>query len=85
VLRQVLKAFDGQSVMSASSLAQEVGVQEPLLLQMLDQLVQIGYLEEGEDCGASCADCGQAVMCGASKVQRFWVLTVKGRNFVRGT
>ena len=84
MLRQVLKAFGEQNVLSTSLLAEKAGVQESLVLQMLGELVRLGYLEENADCSTSCTGCKQEVMCRPANVrpQRLWVLSSKGREFI---
>ncbi len=82
MLREILIAFGGEKILAASSLAHRVGVQEPLLLQMLGDLVRMGYLMENTNCTSSCAGCGHAAACGLSKAQHMWLLTAKGQKFI---
>lgn len=82
MLRQVLKAFGEDNVLSTASLAEKAGVQEVILLQMLDELVRLGYLAENADCVTSCTDCGIAKACNSSNGQRMWLLTTKGQRTI---
>jgi hypothetical protein len=82
VLRKILKAFGGQDILSASSLAQKVGVHESLLMQMLDELVRLGYLEENGNCISACDGCGHSTACGPNKAQRLWLMTEKGQKLI---
>lgn len=84
MLRQVLKAFGEDDVLSTSSLAVKAGVHEILLLQMLGELVRLGYLEENADYSTSCAGCDQAVSCKPSNAhpQRLWTLSPKGQRLL---
>ena len=84
MLRQLLKAFRDDSVLSISSLADKAGVQESILMQMLGELVRLGYLEENVNCATSCASCDQEAMCKPSDAhpQRLWTLSPKGKKFL---
>ncbi|MDF1514586.1 MAG: FeoC-like transcriptional regulator, partial [Anaerolineae bacterium] len=86
VLRDVLKAFREDSVLSAAALAQKMDIQEFLLLHLLDELVRMGYLEESSN-SASCNGCMYATSCGTScntsSSQRLWWLTPKGWNSIK--
>jgi hypothetical protein len=85
MLRDLLSEFEGQSALSTSSLAASVGVNESLLIQMLEELVRNEYLEENAQCSAACAACTQASHCKPTKVepQRMWVLSAKGRKLLQ--
>ena len=84
MLRQLLEAFSNQSILSTSALAVGAGVEETMLIQMLGELVRMGYLVENVECGASCAGCTQETLCKPTKAQpqRMWMLSAKGRNLI---
>jgi len=48
MLRQILKAFGENSVLSTAGLASQAGIPDSMLLHMLDGLVSMGYLAEND-------------------------------------
>ncbi len=82
MLREILRAFGADTILSIAALEQKFGVQEPLLIQMLGELVRLGYLEEDANCSAGCEVCGNKTACGSNIPQRMWYLTEKGHKFI---
>jgi hypothetical protein len=85
MLRKLLSEFDGQNALSTSSLAASMRVNEPLIIQMLEELVRNGFLEENAQCSAACAGCTQASHCKPmnEEPQRMWILSAKGRKLLQ--
>jgi len=83
MLRQILKAFGENSVLSTAGLASQAGIPDSMLLHMLDGLVSMGYLAENDSCESSCSHCQQATACQSLSTQRLWLLTTKGREAIK--
>lgn len=79
MLDQVLRIVAQGGVHTRRELAQQLGVGEELLQQMIDDLVRIGYLQPVVgDCNERCAGCPFAAECAIGGAGRIWTLTEKG-------
>jgi DNA-binding IclR family transcriptional regulator len=83
MLQQILRAMASGEATTQRDLAQELRVPEPLISQMVDQLVDQGYLREGDECAVACDSCAARSACGALESLRVWTLTEKGWRAVR--
>jgi predicted ArsR family transcriptional regulator len=80
MLLEVLKTVAQGGVHSQRELARQLGISESLLVQMLEDLVRMGYLRPmAEGCDARCAACPLAKTCAIGSPTRVWALTEKGR------
>jgi predicted ArsR family transcriptional regulator len=84
MLQRILKLMATDDATTQQDLARQLGVSEPLVTQMVDQLVQQGYLVEGGQCATtSCEGCGLQSACGTLESLKIWTLTEKGWRAVR--
>jgi predicted ArsR family transcriptional regulator len=81
VLQRILELVAKGGVHSQTKLAEELGVSEQLVGQMIDELAQRGYLLPVADgCGGLCADCPMGMSCTVGGPTRVWALSEKGRK-----
>lgn len=78
MLQQLLVAMSTGEVTTQQDLAQHLNVPLPVVAQMVDQLVDQGYLREGDQCASGCDSCGLHAACGGLEARRVWTLTEKG-------
>ncbi|MGC9346941.1 MAG: winged helix-turn-helix transcriptional regulator [Anaerolineae bacterium] len=78
MLQQILEIMASGDAMTQRELAQKLNVPEPLVAQMVGQLVRRGYLREGGECTISCDSCKLKAACGALSSPQVWTLTEKG-------
>ena len=65
-------------------LEKELGIGSALLEAMIDELVQLGYLQMVEGaCTTSCEACCQHASCLVQSRGRMWALTDRGRHAAR--
>jgi DNA-binding IscR family transcriptional regulator len=83
MLQQILTAMAHGDVTTQQDLARRLDVPEPMISQMVGQLVQQGYLREGEPCAAGCEGCRLKPACGELEAFHVWTLTEKGRRAVQ--
>ncbi|MGA9351239.1 MAG: FeoC-like transcriptional regulator [Anaerolineae bacterium] len=80
MLEELLRRIAEGGTYNLSELARELGVSEELLRQMIEDLVQRGYLRPvAGDCQGRCAACPLAETCAIGGPTRVWALTEKGR------
>jgi len=85
MLDTLLRTLANGGTYSPSDLAQELGVAEVLVHQMIEDLAALGYLSPMEDyCGMNCGRCPHSEGCCVSGRGRAWQLTGKGRRFAAG-
>jgi len=98
MLRELLKLIVRGEISSQNEIAQTLGVDGPVLDDMIAQLVTLGYLEDpaakaeaaGHGCGpkGGCAGCAMAAGChgGCFKGSKgkVWSVTDKGRKAASG-
>ncbi len=80
MLQRLLALIAEGEVRTQRGLADALGVTEPLVVQMIDQLTSQGYLAMADSCGGGCDGCALAAACGAQHHLRLWNLTEKGRR-----
>lgn len=79
---------EGGGIITVAELARKVGVGEPTLRMMLDELVRLGYLEDARHGSAGDGGCGPACHAGCSscpsakELPALWRVTEKGRLFL---
>ena len=87
MLQEALRLIATGQVASSEQLAGRLGVELALAKQMLEQLVQLGYLlgrasaaeaAEAVACRARCARCPSAGAC--FSLPQTWLLTEKGKR-----
>ncbi len=85
MLKEVLQAIaQDDRVFSLDHLAQQVGIHQDLLKQILTDLVRAGYLRAlGETCSQECDHCPLISACLTTQPLKVWVLTEKGIHFIR--
>lgn len=78
LLQELVHAGRGTSL---AALAQRLGVSEPLIEQMVEELTRLGYLVAFEGrCASSCTGCSRRAFCGLNVSGKVWLLTDKGRQ-----
>ncbi len=81
MLKQLLAEVAREGQTDVPRLAKRLGVSEPLLRQMLQQLVQMGYLRLlSPACPPLCKQCAIRQQC-----RILWELTPKGRKILEQT
>jgi predicted ArsR family transcriptional regulator len=81
MLDTLLRILSEGGTYSPSDLAQELGVGEGLVRQMIEDLTALGYLSPlADSCGMDCGQCPDSANCCASSPSRAWQLTAKGRR-----
>ena len=76
MLQRLLGLVAKGGVHSYADLARELGVSEGLLGQMVEDLVQRGYLRPvAGDCQGRCTGCSLAGTCAVGGPTRVWALT----------
>lgn len=84
MLQRLLSLMGTGGLQSVSTLATALGLSEPLVRQMLDQLTQQGYLRAAVTCADGCAGCAlQTAGCGTATGFQGWALTERGRQAIR--
>jgi predicted ArsR family transcriptional regulator len=79
MLEELLGRIAEGGTHSLSELAQELGVGEELLRQMIEDLVRRGYLRPvAGDCQSQCTGCPLAKTCAIGSPSRVWALTERG-------
>jgi hypothetical protein len=83
MLRKLLSLAVGQDTAEATALAREIGVSVRQVLQMIETLERLGYLEEVvTGCGQPCERCPMREACLFRHRPRLWALTRKGEKFL---
>jgi hypothetical protein len=81
MLKQLLKRVARGGIRSISTLAREMDMSEPMLLQMTEDLARLGYLKPVSDgCNQGCTVCPVAGGCSLRGPAGLWTLTEKGRR-----
>ncbi len=81
MLEELLRLIAKGSVHSSKELANKLGISEPLLDRMLEDLKRMGYLRlSSESCSAKCEHCPISAACAVGHAGRVWVLTEAGRR-----
>jgi len=85
MLMQILQHLaKNDEVCSLSHLAHQLGIDQDLLREMLDNLVKAGYLRAiGEACPQECQDCPMVTACLSMHPPKAWILTGKGMRFLQ--
>ena len=78
MLQQMLDLIRKGQVGTQGQLAQQLGVSEAMVSQMIEQLAAQGYLEEATMCVEGCQGCSLKAACGNDRELRLWSLTEKG-------
>jgi len=79
MLVEVLQLLAREKVFSKAELARRLEVSEEMIEQMLEELVQKGYLKTASiSCEQSCSTCPMHDVCAVKGGDRLWVLTAKG-------
>jgi DNA-binding transcriptional MocR family regulator len=79
VLQRVLELLGRGTVQTQHELAEALGASESLIILVVEQLAQRGYLAEANQCADGCVHCPMQQACGGSKDLRAWMLTEKGK------
>ena len=83
MLQRILELLDSGTVQTQHELAVALGTSESLIVLVVEQLAQRGYLVEANRCAAGCTHCSMQQACGRSKDLRTWTLTDKGKAAIR--
>ena len=82
MLEAILNIIKRDGYISRSKIAEELGIDEDIISDGIDQLIRMGYLTEdttGEDCQSFCTNCPFAKNCSKEIVKTF-KLTQKGKK-----
>jgi len=83
MLRKLLCLVIGQDTPEATALAREMSVSVRQVVQMIDSLERLGYLEEVvTGCGQPCGHCPVHESCLFQHRPRLWMLTRKAEKFL---
>ena len=86
MLMKVLACIANSKGMSIKGIADKVGISKELVEQMIDNLIQMGYIKRvGLSCDTSkCKGCANSSSCGSTGFNSLTVmeLTEKGKNTV---
>ncbi|MBU1749933.1 MAG: hypothetical protein KKA73_19800 [Chloroflexi bacterium] len=81
MLEKLLRLVATGGIHSHAVLAEKLDVTEPLLDQMIESLVRLGYLRPVDDtCPSRCEGCPMHETCGIGSGGRLWVLTERGER-----
>ncbi|MBN1875364.1 MAG: MarR family transcriptional regulator [Anaerolineae bacterium] len=83
MLHYLLNLMATGSLYTQQELAETLAVDSDLIVQMINQLVKLGYLRESEDCATGCESCALHIQCGPRQQLRSWTLTDKGLRAAR--
>ncbi len=79
MLSQVLKIVSEGGIHSLQDLAHRLGVTDPLLESMLEDLERLGYLRRvNATCTGRCQSCEAQSVCAISAGRQVWSLTETG-------
>jgi len=85
MLKKLLRLISVRGTARSTELASELGVSPVLVQEMLEELVQQGYLESVvPGCTKSCKRCPLRTACHFRRQPRIWALTSKGRQYQGG-
>jgi predicted ArsR family transcriptional regulator len=81
MLEKLLQLIASGGTHNLSELARELGVDQELLRQMIEDLARWGYLRPVADaCQGRCAGCPLVETCAVGGPTRVWALTKKGQR-----
>jgi len=81
MLNRVLHTLSYGGTYRLQDLEKELGIGSALLEAMMDELVQLGYLQMVEGaCTTSCEACCHHASCLAGSHGRMWALTQRGQH-----
>jgi hypothetical protein len=81
LLQETIKAIAAGKAHNRSELAQQLGVSEDMLAQLMRELEFKGYLKSpAADAGSTsqCRGCSCAHVCSGDETRKMWQLTEKG-------
>jgi FeoC like transcriptional regulator len=83
MIEQLLSLVAEGGVHSYEELMRRLGISQPLLEMMLENLARLGYLRSVNDgCGTQCAGCAMGG-CSVAGSGQLWALTGKGAQAAR--
>ena len=91
MLQKLLKLIHTGNIQTLQDLAENLNTTPGLILLMINQLVQAGYLQPLSACkpenisSASCASCSSQSSCLLGPTCQVWVLTERGENLVKSS
>ena len=83
MLNKILHIVAEGEVRTQQEIAEILNAPDPLVSQMVDHLVQEGYLAEAAQCSTGCEGCPMSAACGNGRKLKLWSLTPKGERTVR--
>jgi hypothetical protein len=87
VLRNFLNLLNSSGFLNQDQTAEKLGISQPMVTQLMIQLVRLGFIEEiGQSCDSlpglpDCKECGSLHGCFFGG-QKIWRLTRKGQDAV---
>jgi predicted ArsR family transcriptional regulator len=83
--QELLEALAENRAYTLAALSHHVGLSEPLVEQLLDELEQRGFIAQlVNKCGGGCAGCGLMETCDALRPIAGWQFTDKGLKALHG-
>jgi hypothetical protein len=83
MIEQLLSLVAEGGIHSYEELTRRLGIPQPLLEMMLEDLARLGYVRSADDgCRGQCTGCAIGG-CSAAGSGRLWVLTGKGAQAAR--
>ncbi len=82
MLHQILDIIAGDEARTRQDVAAALSAPESLVTQMIERLIQEGYLAESAQCASGCEGCSLAKACGGERSLKIWTLTEKGARAV---
>ena len=87
MLIKILKSLAKGGRYSNKLMATELGVDESLVQQMIDNLIRMGYIEKEKinSCGDGCGSCSSKGSCGSDTHSieiNIWKVTEKGKKAI---
>ena len=83
--QEIIEALAEERSYNLLALSRRVGLSEPLVEQLLDELEQQGFITPlVNECSGGCAGCGLMGTCDALRPIAGWQFTDKGLRALRG-
>lgn len=83
MLIDTLKQINNSSYFSKKSLARKLNTSEEMVDVLINQLLQMGYLEreiQKLKCSGNCSSCG--ISCSVKNLGETYIITHKGKKFL---
>jgi len=82
MLRRLIGAVDQGRSGNTRELAEALGVSQPVVEAMMEELVRRGLVQRADECAPGCGDCPVGPVCASRSGGGIWVLTRAGKEAV---